>query len=785
MKHPAALGLPTHACWPELRDRMAPLYARVLAGETVTLVEQPFGLQRRGPDQPLDEVVITLSYAPVRADGGGVEGMYVTLFDVTAQLAGRAAAAERERILAELDSERERLRALLLQMPAPVALHLGPEHRYALINDAYQRVSGSHRELTGRTPRELFPEVSPTGVFEAFDRVYTTGEPWYAPEVLLPYDRDGTGKVDDAWFRVRLEPVRDAQGQVVGFLNFSLEVTEQVHARREVERLLDESERAAAALTESEARFRAVQDNALYGCSIHRAVRDEAGRVTNFTTVYINATAVRLTGRAREEVLKTHVLDTWPGIVETGIFSDMLSALATGQPTHRELFYQQDGVNAGLAMSVVRVGDGDDAEIAATFTDITQRLRAEEERERLLAEVAAERERLRALLLQVPAPVALLEGPEHRFVLVNEAYKRVSGGGRDVTGLTPPEAFPELEGSGIHEIFDHVYETGESWDGPETLVRFDRDGTGIQDTWFNLRFEPVRDATGRVNGVLNFAVDVTEQVRARQEVERLLTESDRARAEAESARADAEAANRAKSEFLAVMSHELRTPLNAISGYTDLIELGIHGPVTEAQRNALARIQVSQRHLLGLISGVLDYSRVEAGAVTYRLTDFPVGEAVAEAESLIAPQLRGKGLGYAWSGDPLGPDGSPLHVRADREKLHQILLNLLGNAVKFTHARSGTPGRIEVGCSADAVGRVRIDVRDTGEGIAAEHLERIFDPFVQADQRLTRTHDGVGLGLAISRDLARGMGGDLTAVSTPGEGSTFTLTLPAGAERGT
>ncbi len=274
----------------------------------------------------------------------------------------------------------------------------------------------------------------------------------------------------------------------------------------------------------------------------------------------------------------------------------------------------------------------------------------------------------------------------------------------------------------------------------------------------SLSAAPVRDADGRVAGALVTTVDVTER-------ERLL-------ADAQAARAEAEAANRAKSEFLAVMSHELRTPLNAIGGYAELLEMGIHGPVTDAQRVALARVQQSQRHLLGLIAGVLDYSRVEAGAVTYRLVDVPVGEAVSEAETLVAPQLRAKGLGYAWSGAP--PE---LRVRADREKLQQILLNLLGNAVKFTQARDGVPGRVEVACAADGE-RVRLHVRDTGVGIAPEQRERVFEPFVQADQRLTRAQEGIGLGLAISRDLARGMGGDLTAESEVGVGSTFTLVLP-------
>jgi len=553
---------------------------------------------------------------------------------------------------------------------------------------------------------------------------------------------------------------------------------------------------------------------------------------------------------------------------------------------------------------LVPFGAPESRQFVATAADITPRKRAEAEHARLLAELAAGRERLRSVVLHTPAPLALTEGPDHRFTLVNEAYKRVSGGGRDVTGLTPRTAFPELAGSGLHELFDQVYATGEPWVGRETLVRYDRDGTGVIDTWFDLRFEPVRDAAGEVIGILNLAVDVTEQVRARRAVEQLLADSERARAEAEAtrvalaasevqfrtladaiptlawtARADghidwynarwyeytgttpeqmegwgwqsvhdpaelpwvlerwragiasgqpvemtfplrgadgrfrpfltrivplrdaegrvvrwvgtntdvaterearaaaeraqaaAEAANRAKGDFLAMMSHELRTPLNAIGGYAELLELGIRGPVTEAQRADLARIQQSQRHLLGLINQVLNYTRVDAGAVRYDATDVPVAAALGAAEALVLPQARARGLTLVLGDCPPG-----LVARADREKLQQVLLNLLTNAVKFTEPG----GEVRVTCAErETEGRqVAISVADTGVGIAAEKLPSIFEPFVQVDQRLTRPHEGVGLGLAISRELARGMGGDLTAESTPGVGSTFTLTLP-------
>jgi signal transduction histidine kinase len=220
-----------------------------------------------------------------------------------------------------------------------------------------------------------------------------------------------------------------------------------------------------------------------------------------------------------------------------------------------------------------------------------------------------------------------------------------------------------------------------------------------------------------------------------------------------------------------VMSHELRTPLNAIGGYADLMEMGLRGPITPEQRTDLARIQVSQRHLLGLINQVLNYTRIETGTVQYDMMSVPVSEAVAEAEALVVPQVRARGLTYVLGGcDPT------LHVRADREKLQQIMLNLLTNAIKFTEPG----GTVRMECTGrDSL--VEIAVHDTGIGIAEDKLGQVFEPFVQVDQRLTRQNEGVGLGLAISRDLARGMGGDLTAESELGVGSRFVLALPAAA----
>jgi signal transduction histidine kinase len=247
-----------------------------------------------------------------------------------------------------------------------------------------------------------------------------------------------------------------------------------------------------------------------------------------------------------------------------------------------------------------------------------------------------------------------------------------------------------------------------------------------------------------------------------------LYESERAaRHEAEAARAEAEAANQAKSEFIANMSHELRTPLNAIAGYVELLEMGVRGDLNAGQREDLRRIAQNQRLLLSLINDVLNFARLEAGRLEFAMTQVPVHELLATMHALVMPQVLTRALRYEYV-----PADPALTAYADAEKIQQIVLNLLTNAIKYT--ASGGNIRLSSGEEGEDV---LIHVHDSGRGIAADQIERIFAPFVRIDTGYARTTEGTGLGLAISRDLARAMGGDLTATSELGEGSTFTLRL--------
>jgi signal transduction histidine kinase len=224
-----------------------------------------------------------------------------------------------------------------------------------------------------------------------------------------------------------------------------------------------------------------------------------------------------------------------------------------------------------------------------------------------------------------------------------------------------------------------------------------------------------------------------------------------------------------KSDFLALLSHEFRTPLQAIFGYTELLEREIHGPLTESQRRDLQRIQQSQQHLLGLITTILDFARIESGVgLDVELAPVVVNDVLSNIQGFVGPQLALKGLSYSY-----GCADESLVVRADAVKLESIVLNLLANAIKFTPAG----GTVAVEC-VDGGEFVQIRVRDSGIGIPADKLDAIFEPFVQLRAKGTTT-TGTGLGLPISRRLAAAMGAELTACSVDGQGSTFTLSLPS------
>lgn len=285
-------------------------------------------------------------------------------------------------------------------------------------------------------------------------------------------------------------------------------------------------------------------------------------------------------------------------------------------------------------------------------------------------------------------------------------------------------------------------------------IRIRKDGSAF---WANVVITAVREDDGTLLGFAKVTRDLTERRAAE---EKAISDARRL--------AVSEAANTTKAEFLAAMSHELRTPLNAIGGYTDLLSLGLGGPVTGEQLDYLNRIRNSQQHLLKIISDLLNFSRIEAGHLSYEIGPLSLSSVIDGVIPMIEPSAAAKGVELQ-----AGSPATQCVALGDRARVDQILLNLLSNAIRHT----GPGGHITVVCSVSD-DRATMAVTDTGAGIPEEKQESIFEPFVQLGRSLSSSHEGMGLGLSISRDLARAMNGDLTVSSKVGKGSTFTLTLP-------
>lgn len=390
------------------------------------------------------------------------------------------------------------------------------------------------------------------------------------------------------------------------------------------------------------------------------------------------------------------------------------------------------------------------AGVLVVATETTAEVAGRRQLEAARSEAEMARQELHAVLIQTPLPMAFLKGAAHRFSLVNEPYRALVN--RDVLGKTLSEAFAEEEVAYYRPFLDRTYQSGEPTSVREAPLRLvDPDG-GIRESFIDVGYHPYRNAVGGVEGVLAVIQDVTDKVAARRRESEL--------------RSAAEAANRAKDEFLATVSHELRNPLGAILGWSRLLA---GNPDPRRLAKGLAVIERSAMAQTRLIEDILDVSRITSGKVALDRRRFPLMSIVENAVESIRPLAAGKGVRIIEA-----LDQARIDVLADADRLQQVVWNLLSNAVKFTP--EGGEVRIAV---VPASSQVIIRVEDTGKGIAPDFLPYVFDRFRQADASSTRSHSGLGLGLAIVRQLIEFHGGTVAAKSEgEGRGATFEVRLP-------
>lgn len=440
--------------------------------------------------------------------------------------------------------------------------------------------------------------------------------------------------------------------------------------------------------------------------------------------------------------------DDQPGV--SAAIAEAIRTKGTFELEHRVL--RVDGtLGWTLSRAIPLLDDhGEIVEWIGTASDVTGRREVEEALRRSQAEVERQQRLYEAIISSTPDLVYIWD-LDKRFTFANAALLEMWGRSlEDSVGKSLLEIGYEPWHAEMHEReIDHIIATKEPVRGE---VAFPHATLGRR--IYDYILVPVIGAGGEVEAVAGTTRDVTDRKRAEEE----LLE----------AKQLAEAASHAKSQFLATMSHELRTPLTGVIGFAALIESEVLGPMTPRQQEALSRIKASSWYLVSIIDEILTLARAEAGRERVRWEEADVAEIAREVVQVLEPQADAQGL--ALRAERLE---EPLRVWTDPGKVRQILLNLAGNAVKYTDR-----GGVTLWLDRDGADGFVIHVTDTGPGIAEGDLERIFEPFTQADGSHTRPIGGTGLGLAISRKLARLLGGDISLRSEVGAGSTFSLRLP-------
>ena len=456
-------------------------------------------------------------------------------------------------------------------------------------------------------------------------------------------------------------------------------------------------------------------------------------------TVSDGEEALRAARRRHPALIVTDVM--MPGLDGFGLIRELRA-----DPDLRLIPVIVLSARAGDEARIEGLGQGADDFLAKPFAarDLLARVEAQLLKARIRAVEQQQARRVAEMFAHAPVAIAVLRGPDHVFELANPMYVDLVG--RPVVGLTIRDAFPDLADQGFYDLLDGVRATGTPYVGQSVPLTLNRGGGEADSGYFDFVYQPLVDDRGAVETIVIVVHEVTALVNAREAAER---------------------SNRLKDEFLATLSHELRTPLNAVLGYTQMLRAGVitpdrHAAVLETiERNAMAQQQ--------LIEDVLDVSRVVTGKLRIEVQSVDLAQVIDEALETVTPAANAKGIRL----QPTIERGAA-RVAGDAQRLRQVVWNLLSNAVKFTPR----DGRVRV--RLQQVGaHVELTVSDTGEGIASEFLPFLFERFRQADGALSRTHGGLGLGLAISRHLVEAHGGRISATSPgKGAGTTVRIELP-------
>ncbi|MBA3393066.1 MAG: PAS domain-containing protein [Deltaproteobacteria bacterium] len=640
---------------------------------------------------------------------------------------------------------------LLMQAPVATALVMGPQLVFERVNPHFARMVGRD-DLLGRAYFDAFPHLVGTPVAEILDRAYRLGEPHVSEEQEIALDRDGHGQLEPCFFKFNLEPLRDAAGVVIGLVAVAVDVTEQVEARRALERL--GAERAELLAREQASRSRAeASERQLRVWIDTMPTLAWTARADGWIDFY-NRRWYAYTGKTPEEMEGWD----WQSVHDPAELPHVMEAwqrsIATGEPF--EMTFPLRGADGAYRWHLTRVeplrdADGRVVRWFGTNTDVDARQREERALADALALEHRAQARLTTILDQMPVGVMIVDATG-RMTYMNLVAREIFGG--PITQTAGPE---ELD-----EVFKARHRDGQPYASGERPVVRALAGEVVRGEVVELERADGQRAVVRVNATP--ICDDDGQVIAAVAAYDDITDQERLRRATEAARRDAETANQAKDDFIAMLGHELRNPLAPISTALELMALRQTGG--EKERTVIER-QVA--HLTQLVDDLLDISRITTGKIELRRVRCEVADIINRAIELTSPILESGAHELTVDVPPTG-----LAIDGDLLRLAQVVANLLSNAAKYSDPR--TPIWVTARREDD---QIAVRVRDRGIGMAPEMLPRVFDLFTQERQAIDRSRGGLGLGLAIVRSLVHLHGGTVTATSAGlGQGSELVLRFP-------
>jgi PAS domain S-box-containing protein len=733
-KHPQALGKEFPEVWPEAWAELSLLVAAVDRGEAMFIEDYPLFLTRNGVNE---EGFFTFSYSPIRDEADAVAGLLCSCVETTGRIkAERQLKSERQKVEQNLTQENTRLLNLLENIPGSVAYLTGPGHILSFANSQYKNVFLGGRDVVGTAIEKLLPEAGKQGFIVLLNQVYATGERFEGKGLPFEYARpDGSQKkvfVDFVY-----EAVRNSENKIEGILAVIFDVTDVVVASGKL------SESAEALKLEKQKVDSLIAEST-------SAIGLMRGPDLRFELV--NKKWRRLVG-PREYIGRTYA-EVYPELIDTPAHKSHIEIFKTGIPfianEMKLLVTSPSGVLEDQYYDYTNIRimgvDGKPYGVYCNALNVTDRVKAREK-------LRQSEERLQ---------LALAAGRMGTWALSLATYDII-------TSDETKKLF------GVEELAENVYELINSRMHPDDTAEVANalDDAIASKNPYKHEYRIILPATGEVKWILSqgtarYAKDGTPTEITGIVVD--ITERKNAENDLINAKNEAERANRLKSAFLANMSHEIRTPLGAMIGFADLLR---DPSLSNVQRsNYIDILSRNGESLAVIINDILDLSKVEAGHLTLEYTDTYVPEIVEDVISLLRVKAKEKSLSLEYQAD----ESTPQKIIADSVRVRQVLLNLVGNAIKFTQFGSVTIRTY--GRKTGTNDSLCVEITDTGIGIPVGEKENIFKMFVQADGSTTRRFGGTGLGLALSRELARAMGGDVVVTKTSlGRGTTFLVTI--------